>query len=327
MPYLKDSSYKPPFWLMGGHLQTMYPVLFRKKPKMVSSREILSTPDGDRILLDIALAENNGRSKDVAILSHGLEGDSRRKYILGMGRAFLKRGVDVVARNFRCCGGEMNALPGMYHSGQTEDIQTVVNFCLKRGYKRIFLLGFSMGGNQVLKYLGEPEGRLPVQIAGAVVFSVPCDLTGCAKTLDMPSNRVYMEYFLRSLRVKIREKNRLYPELYPLQGLDDMKTFAEFDNRYTAPVHGFTSAADYWEKASSLPFLHKITVPTLLVNAKNDPFLSESCFPVALAKSHEHLFFEMPGQGGHVGFVPRHGSRYWSERRAVQFLLQGSYHS
>lgn len=325
MPYLKKSSYKPPFWLMGGHLQTMYPVLFRKKPKMSSRREALSTPDGDRILLDMALADKSGSGKAVAILSHGLEGDSRRKYMLGMGRIFLKHGVDVVARNFRCCGGEMNVLPGMYHSGQTEDLHAVVNFCLSLGYERIFLLGFSMGGNQVLKYLGEQGACMSVQVVGAAVFSVPCDLTGCAKALDQPSNRVYMEYFLRSLRVKIKEKHRQYPKLYPLQGLDAIKTFAEFDDRYTAPVHGFSSAADYWEKASCLPFLQKITVRTLLVNAKNDPFLSESCFPVELSKMHEYLFFETPEQGGHVGFVPRRGSRcYWPERRAVQFLLQGN---
>lgn len=294
---------------------------------MSSRRVLLPTPDGDRILLDIALAETGSRNNAVAILSHGLEGDSRRKYMLGMGQAFLMHGVDVVARNFRCCGGEMNALPGMYHSGQTEDIHAVVHFCLEQGYERIFLLGFSMGGNQVLKYLGEQGEHLPAQVAGAVVFSVPCDLTGCAKTLDLPSNRIYMEYFLHSLRVKIREKNRQYPELYPLQGLNAMKTFAEFDNRYTAPVHGFASAAEYWEKASSLPLLHNITVRVLLVNAKNDPFLSRSCFPVEMAASHKFLFFETPEQGGHVGFVPRHGSPYWSERRAVQFLLQDPHHS
>lgn len=321
MPYLEHSGYTPPFWLPSGHLQTIFPAIFRKRPTLALQRVFLPTPDGDRIALDIAQAGATRSERGAAVLSHGLEGDSRRRYILGMARAFVDNGVDVVARNFRCCGGEMNLLPGMYHSGQTEDLHTTVRYCLELGYTRIVLVGFSMGGNQVLKYLGEDPDRVPEEVVAAAAFSVPCDLTGSARTLDKPSNRIYMEYFLRSLRQKIRAKHIAFPALYPLKKLGRVRTFREFDDRYTAPVHGFTSAADYWEKSSCLPHLATIRTPALLVNAGNDPFLSSSCYPVDTARHSKALFFEVPGQGGHVGFVPSNGSgRYWSELRALEFF-------
>jgi predicted alpha/beta-fold hydrolase len=179
-----------------------------------------------------------------------------------------------------------------------------------------------MGGNQTLKYLGEAPERVPSRVTAAVVFSVPCDLPGAAVELDKPGNTVYMRYFLRSLRQKVRLKHTLYPDLYPLDGLEAMRTFAEFDGAYTAPVHGFASARDYWEKAASLPHLGKIRVPTLLVNARNDPFLSAGCYPVRIARENPHLYLEMPEQGGHVGFPGGDGPLYWSDRRGAAFFAR-----
>jgi predicted alpha/beta-fold hydrolase len=238
-----------------------------------------------------------------------------------MALACVAAGWDVAARNFRACGGEMNLSPGMYHSGQTADLHCVVLHCLTCGYGRILLVGFSMGGNQILKYLGEYPAGVPEEVRGAAVFSVPCDLPGAARALDQPRNALYMRHFLGTLRDKVRLKHSLYPELYPLGGLDRIRTFAEFDQRYTAPAHGFASAEDYWEKAASLPHLAGIRVPTLLVNAANDPFLSPACFPRAVAGKNPFLTLEIPPQGGHVGFTPRTGGReYWSETRAVEFF-------
>lgn len=257
----------------------------------------------------------------VVVISHGLEGDSRRRYVLGMASALLADGWDIAARNFRGCGGQMNRKLPMYHSGETQDLHTVVMQCVAWGYRRIALVGFSMGGNQTLKYLGEDATRVPRQVVGAVAFSVPCDLVGSAAVLDRPSNRIYMEYFLRSLRRKMRAKAELFPGRLQLDGLDAMRTFAEFDGQFTAPLHGFASAMDYWQQCGCGQFLEGVRVPTLLVNAQDDPFLSRSCFPRAEAAVSEHLFLEMPRWGGHVGFMqPGSNNRYWSDARAVAFL-------
>jgi len=322
MPLLPRSSYAAPVWLPGGHAQTIFPSLFRSLPELSFNRAVISTPDKDRIALDMFWAgETQGRS--VVILSHGLEGDSRRGYMRGMCRTFAAQGWDCAARSFRGCGGEPNLTPGLYHSGQTEDLHTAVLHCLELGYERIALVGFSMGGNQVLKYLGEAPDKVSAQIVAAAVFSVPCHLPGAATVLDQPGNAVYMRYFLQTLREKVRQKHALYPELYPLDGLESIRTFAEFDGRYTAPIHGFASARDYWEKAACLPHLPHIAVPALLVNARNDPFLSDGCYPVDAARQSRFLFLEMPDNGGHVGFTSRLGeAAYWSETRAAEFFRQ-----
>ena len=320
MPVLPHSSYTAPVWLPGGHAQTIFPSLFRRIEPLPFARSRLETPDGDCILIDTLLA-GPAPARTVVILSHGLEGDSRRKYIRGMCRVFTALGWDCVSRNFRACGGELNRLPGMYHSGQTDDIHTVVRHVITAGYEAVLLVGFSMGGNQTLKYLGEEPERVPDQVRGAAVFSVPCHLPGAAVVLDKPGNTVYMRYFMRTLRKKVRIKHALFPELYPLDGLDSIHTFREFDNRYTAPVHGFASASDYWERAACLPHLGGVRVPALLVNAKNDPFLSAQCYPVSAAERNPALTLEMPEHGGHVGFcsTPGKGS-YWSEERAAAFF-------
>ncbi len=355
MPLLINSSYKAPFWLPGGHAQTVFPVVMRRIGDLPFARVRIDTPDQDFIDLDFFTAAMRSdldaqgvpagpeerSDKGVVIINHGLEGNSRRKYIRGMCLLFTEAGFDCVARNCRGCGGEMNLRPGMYHSGQTGDVHTAVEYCLSLGYRRIFLAGFSMGGNQVLKYLGEDPERVPPEVAGAVAFSAPCDLAGSAYELERPANSMYMRYFLQTLREKVRQKHSLFPDEYPLEGLDAMRTFAEFDGRYTAPVFGFASAQDYWEKSSSLPVLTRIDRPALLVNAKNDPFLSPSCLPVTVAEQSRFFSLETPEEGGHVGFVPdtwngrtayagqnvgggMHAARtvYWSEARALRFLQE-----
>ena len=326
MPYLSTSSYKAPFWLPGGHIQTIFPNLFRKEEPVSMQRTRIPTPDGDEICLDTALSASNP-ARIAVILSHGLEGDSSRHYIAGMCRVFTAMGWDCAARNFRSCGGEMNKTEIMYHSGDTDDLHTVVEHCLGLGYNHLLLVGFSMGGNQVLKYLGEQPFRVPAAVRAAVTFSVPCDLPGAAVQLGKLRNRVYMRYFMKTLREKVRIKHAQFPYLYPLKGLDRITTFAEFDERYTAPIHGFSSAEDYWRRASSLPYLHRIRIPTLLVNARNDPFLSPRCSPVSIAENSPVFFLETPSDGGHVGFTSALGDgSYWSELRAVNFFRSTCLH-
>jgi predicted alpha/beta-fold hydrolase len=313
MPLI-DSSYRPPRGFGNGHLQTIFPALFRRVPVVTHHRQRIATEDGDFLDLDWNTENRNSR---LAILSHGLEGDSHNTYIQGMARALLRRGWDILAWNFRGCSGEPNRHLHSYHSGFTDDLRAVVTHA--SSYDKLALIGFSLGGNMTLKYLSEPD--LDPKIAGAVAFSVPCDLASSARQLENLANRIYMRRFLKSLSGKVRGKMRQFPGQIHDTGLDAMRTFREFDGAYTAPLHGFVSADDYWTQASCRPTLARIAVPTLLVNAQDDPFLPSACFPHEEAAASEHFFLETPARGGHVGFVLfRSDGEYWSERRAAEFL-------
>lgn len=323
MPVVYQPVYTAPFWLPGGHAQTIGPRLFCFVPRLPFHRERIETPDNDFFLLDWLFVSGsaNSLSAKVAILSHGLEGDSTRSYMRAMAIELNRRGWDVAARNLRFCGGPMNRLPTMYHSGETADLATTVKLCEGRGYGSIALIGFSIGGNQTLKYLGEKPGEVPGVVKAGVGVSVPCDLAGCSTVLDLPSNRIYMEYFMRTLREKIRRKHAAFPCVFSLKGLDAIKTFKAFDDAYTAPLYGFSGAEDYWAKASSAPHLGAIAVPALVLNARNDPFLSPSCFPEEIAARSSRLTLLVPEQGGHVGFPTRYGKTVgWLERTIAGFL-------
>lgn len=319
MPLLSASSYTMPFPFTNGHVQTLYPPLFRTVPDAPARRERLDTADGD--FLDMDFLPCGAYGAPLAVISHGLEGHSRRKYVRGMARCLNAHGWDVCAWNFRGCSGEPNRTVRMYHSGVTDDLHSVVTHCAGLGYAAIALVGFSMGGNQILKYLGERPDAVHPAVAASVTFSVPCDLVGAAQVLDRPSNIIYMRYFMHSLRQKMVQKKAVFPEMPSIEGLESMRTFREFDNRFTAPLHGFRDARDYWERCGCGQFLRRVRVPSLLVNAVNDPFLSPSCYPVHVAEQSAALFLEMPRTGGHVGFVrSREDGYYWSDLRAAAFL-------
>lgn len=320
MPVLPVPKYRPPFPFTSGHLQTLYPTLCRRTPSTEPTRERIETPDGDFIDVDWHYSRID-LCKGLAVVSHGLEGHSRKKYPLGMARCLSSNGWDVVCLNFRCCSGEPNRLPRFYHSGVTDDLHLVLCHGLAKGYERAALVGFSMGGNQTLKYLGEDPDLVPAQVKGAVVFSVPCRLADAVVEMDKISNRPYMHYFMKGLRKKIREKAARFPDLIDTDGLDKMITFEPFDDKFTAPLHGFKDAADYYRRCSSAQFIDSIRVPTLLVQAQDDPFLSASCYPVAEAEASERLFLEITQFGGHVGFMGGWQERdYWSEKRALTFI-------
>lgn len=326
MPILPTPDYTMPFPFTNGHVQTLYPTLLRTPPSMSPKPERIDTPDGD--FLDVDWHHASGTPDKPAhravIVSHGLEGNTRKKYPLGMAAALTRAGWDVVCRNMRGCSGEMNRSMRFYHSGETDDLHTVVTHVLETGhYDEIALVGFSLGGNQTLVYLGKDPARVPRQVRKATVFSVPCDLGGCADMLELPSRRIYMEYFMRGLRQKVRIKDQMFPGELDLTGLSDMISFREFDDRFTGPVHGFIDAEDYYARCSSLQFLHDVQVPTLMVSAANDVFLTPSCYPREQARTNSSLFLEVPRTGGHVGFVQFNGDgMYWSERRAARFLSQ-----
>ena len=321
MPVLTTSAYSPPLFLRNGHVQTLYPVLFRKNHETKPRTERIETPDGDFLDLDWHLSNRSGSNR-LVIVSHGLEGHARRPYVLGMARALNRRGWDVLAWTMRGCGAEPNRLLPSYHSGFTEDLHHVLGHALsRRDDADIALIGFSVGGNQILKYLGEEPGQVPSQVTCAVAISVPCDLGASARVLGRRRNRLYTEYFLKSLRRKIREKSRMFPDALDISGLNAITTFEEFDDRFTATIHGFAGYADYYRLASSKPYLREIRLPALILNAADDPFFSAQSFPRTEAGTNPNLFLEIPRHGGHVGFVefPETGE-YYSERQACEFL-------
>ncbi len=313
MSYTENSKYRPPFFLFNRHIETMYPALFRKVILDPPRRERLELNDGD--FLDLDWYKNNKHR--LVIINHGLEGNSNKAYILGMAKTFIEAGWDVLAWNFRGCSGEINRLPRFYHSGETGDMREIVNHASK-DYGEIFLVGFSLGGNMLLKYLGENEINKNESLIGAAVFSVPVHLHSSCLEIMKPGNVLYQKRFLNNLKKKVIEKSKVHPGVFKLKEIMEAKTIMDFDDNLTAPIHGFKDAADYYEKNSALNFLQHIKIPTLLVNAKNDPMLSDLCFPQEQAKNHEFLHFEKWNFGGHVGFYDR-GNLYKSEKSALLF--------
>jgi len=318
MPLI-TSSYSAPFGFTNGHVQTIVSALCRRVPLVTRDRERITTPDGDFLDLDW---NTQPRAKRLVILTHGLEGDSRDSYVQGMARAFQRARWDALAWSFRGCSGEPNRHLRSYHSGETEDLHTVVLHALATGrYEHVALIGFSLGGNVTLKYLGDLGPSVDRRISGAVAFSVPSDLAASSRQLEKESNHVYMRRFIVRLGAKIRQKMAAFPGQLTDAGLAEMRTFREFDDAYTAPIHGFASAEDYWARSSSNPVLSRIAVPTLMVNALDDPFLAPECFPEEVARQSAFFHLEAPRHGGHIGFLTFNWkNEYWSETRAVKFL-------
>ena len=314
---MNPSFYKAPSLLFNAHLETIYPALFRKVTAPDYTQERIVTSDNDFLDLDWLKID----SSHLVIISHGLEGNTSRAYMRGMALACYKAGYDALTWNFRGCSEEMNRQLRFYHSGATDDLESVIRHALSKGnYQHISLVGFSLGGNLTLKYLGERGDSVHPSIKSAVTFSVPMNLhTGCLK-ISKRTNWLYSQRFLNSLKTKVKLKSEKMKGL-DISGIDKINSLLEFDNRYTAPIHGFRDALHYYEECSSVNFVQKIKIPTLIVNAKNDPFLSQECYPIDLLKDHPKVKLEIPEQGGHVGFsLFDQNGVYWSELRALEFL-------
>jgi len=309
-------NYTPPFFLFNAHLETIYPSLLRKVSLQPYQRERIATPDNDFLDLDWL----KQHSSKLIIISHGLEGNTQRAYIKGMARAGYQQGYDILAWNYRGCSEEMNKTLRFYHSGATDDLATVAGYAHSLGqYQEIYLVGFSLGGNLLLKYLGEERSR-PVSLKKAATFSVPLDLLASCEKISQPSNWLYSQRFLKSLRKKVLYKSKKMNGL-DINGLRKIKTLYQFDDHYTGPIHGFKNALDYYHQCSAIRFVQHITLPTIVINAANDPFLSPECYPHQLLKDHPYVSFESPENGGHVGFAQfNKNGHYWSEEQALKFF-------
>ena len=314
---LHPSDYRPPFPFRNGYLSTIYSGLFRKVDGLMQQRERIELPDGDFLDLDWSFAA--GKSSKVAILLHGLEGNAQRPYMTGAAKAFNTNGTDACAVNFRGCSGETNRLFRSYHSGATEDLDSVVQHIVNtKDYSEIYIKGFSLGGNMALKYLGE-EKVVPKEVKAVIGISVPCDLYSSLKQLLKAKNLPYASRFKKHLVSKLILKLPLFPDQISKNDIESIKTLKDFDDIYTSRAHGFNNALDYYEQCSSKQFLPKIRVPSLIINAINDSFLGKECYPFQEAKMNESIHFETPKFGGHVGFI---GSEnyYYSEKRAIKFV-------
>jgi uncharacterized protein len=322
MPLLSiNSQYKPPKWQFNAHIQTIYPSLFRKIP-VNYKRERVELLDGDFIDFDWSITAKT-RGKKLVIVTHGLEGDSTRHYVTGMIKKFNDNGYDGLGWNCRSCSGEMNRLPRFYHHGDVDDIRFVVNYAINTyKYEEVILVGFSMGGSMTIRLLGQNPEQLPSQIKYGIAVSVPLDLYTSVYELYKPGRRFYMKRFIKKLGAKIKEKSIQHPDnkLVSYEGYEQIENFEQFDSRYTAPMFGFKNARDFYKQAAAKPFLKSIKVPTLIVQAINDPFLSPECLDLGDAENNPNVSLQLLKFGGHVGFMLPNSNETWVECRVIEFI-------
>jgi len=314
---LVTSPYRSKGLFTNPHFATIYSARIRQKGVLKQDRKRLWLEDGDFVDLDLSMA--NQPIGKMAVLLHGLEGNAQRVYIKWQAIRLLEEGWDVCAVNYRGCSGEPNLKFESYNAGKTDDLQQVLNQ-LVEWYPDmdIALLGFSLGGNLLLKYLGERE-NVPPQVRAAVAISSPLDLRGSLEALSRPDNWVYRASFLHDLRKKYRIKAEQFPERFDKKEDLFISSLLDFDNKYTAPAHGFVDAYDYYRQNSCRQFLPSIKQPVLILNAQNDTFLSPNCYPADLATKSKNIYLESPKHGGHVGFY-QPGKWFYSESRAARFL-------
>lgn len=314
---------RPAWWLPGGHLQTLGGKYLRPVPALSLTRERWETPDGD--FLDLDFGPDSDPSQPLVLILHGLEGFSRRPYVLHAMGVLAEGGISSVALNFRGCSGEPNRLPRLYHSGDTEDPRWVLTRLRHRRPDRpLGALGFSLGGNVLLKLLGEAEDGGSNGVMAAATISVPFDLEAGVRHLEGTfPGRFYTDYFLKSLKAKIWAKEDLLAPILDLPAVLESRSLRAFDELATGPLHGFSGAAEYYARSSSHQFLPGIRVPTLLVQSQNDPFLPKRAIPWEAFSANPHLRPLVSPGGGHVGFlegrVPGR-PRFWAEERVREFF-------
>jgi len=321
-----ELTYTPAWWVPGPHLQTLWGKL-RRSPVIATRSERWTTPDDDEIeIRRLDASSRNSEDTPRLVVLHGLEGTIRSHYLRGTLAHAQARGWAADVMIFRGCNGEVNRVRRMYHSGETTDLDFVIRRLIAENpAQQLLLAGFSLGGNVLLKWLGEQGVRVPEQVIAAAPVSVPYDLECGARNIERGFSRIYTRHFLRTLRNKSVAKLARFPDLCDLAALKRCRTLYDFDDAVTAPIHGFANAHDYYTRSSSLQYLSAIRVPTLLLSAFDDPFLPPDVLDTVAIVAHSNPFLlaELPAKGGHVGFVsgrsPLH-AHYYSEERIMEFL-------
>lgn len=311
-------DYHAPRWLRGGHAQTIYPFLLPRQAA-VYRRERIDTPDGDFVDFDWV---DGPDAAPTVVLFHGLEGSSRSHYSLALAHELKQRGLRGVFPHFRGCSGEPNRLPRAYHSGDAQEIGWILGAVRARvAGSPLYAAGISLGGNVLLRWLAQAGADAAAVVTRAAAVSAPVDLVASGQAVDRGLSRVYVWHFLTTLKPKCRAKARRFPEHFDLPALDRARTLQAFDSAVTAPMFGYRDALDYWQRASSKPWLKEVGVPTLVLNARNDPFLPASALPEAHEVSPS-ITLEQPAEGGHVGFLtgPFPGRCDWLPKRLLEFF-------
>jgi len=318
------NDFRAPRWLPGGHAQTIVPAKLMRLPRVEYRRERWETPDCDFIDVDFARPEPTDAAAPVLVMFHGLEGSSQSHYALTTMRFAADRGWRALVIHFRGCSGEPNRLPRAYHSGDSEEGNWILRAVHRRWPgARLYAAGISLGGNMLAKWLGEREEDAGFVTAAAAVGS-PLDLVAGGGALSRGVNLLYTRMFLATLKEKARQKLTQHPGVARADALERAKNLYEFDNEYTAPVHGFRDTIDYWTRASAKPLLGGVRVPLLALNARNDPFVPAASLPTASEVSRE-VWLEQPAEGGHIGFVqgPLPGNLDFLPRRLLRFFAEG----
>lgn len=315
------SDYKAPRWLPGAHLQTVAPARLFARPPVQYRRELIDTPDGDFEVFDWVMPEPEVPEAPLLVHFHGLEGSSRSHYAESLMHACAQRHWRGVVAHFRGCGGLANRLPRAYFSGDTADCDWVLRTLHARfPAAPMYVVGVSLGGNYISKYLGDMGERAKFLTAAASI-GAPVDLVAGSEVMSRGANKLYSEMFLSTLKDKLLDKARRYPDLIDIKAVEACQTLYDFDTVYTAPMHHFASAIDYWTKCSAKPVLKNVRVPLLLLNAKNDPFLPAWALPTEQEVSAD-VWLEQPEEGGHIGF-PRGrppGDLGWLPERVMRFF-------
>jgi len=313
------STFKPAWWLRNRHAQTIWPSLFRIRPKTVLIRERLELPDGDFLDLDWT-ASNTG---PLVLLLHGLEGNDKSHYAKSLLKHLSQHGMQAAIMYFRGCNGEINRLPRAYHSGETSDVSYVVSQLVARYPGRpIYAVGISLGGNVLLKWLGETGHDNP--LTGAIAISVPFELANAADQLNRPGSRIYQRHLLDKLQNSL--KQRLSHMSLPIDKDKALScsTIRQYDELVTAPLHGFSGANDYYAKSSSRQYLSSIQIPTLILHARDDPFMTSEAIP-RVDELSDKIILELADAGGHVGFISGYSPfkpHYWIEERVSLFISE-----
>lgn len=323
---LAERPFVPHPLFTNGHAQTLvayaWPRRFQFRAQRQDEERHFQVEDGVQLLAHCRW-QKEPRSSPTLVLVHGLEGSSSSIYILSTAAKAFRAGFNIVRLNLRNCGSTEHLTPTLYNSGMSGDLNAVMNELIERDHlKRIFIAGFSMSGNMALKLAGEDSQALPPELSGVCAISPPIDLATSAVALEQRANWLYQQSFIRSLRRRMRYKQKLFPDLYDTTDIHLIRTVREFDNRYTSRHGGYQDAEDYYARASSLPLIRLIQTPTLLIHAQDDPFIPFHSFREPSLTSTPSVIFIAPEHGGHVGFVAADTEgedRFWAENRILQF--------